>query len=372
MKYKVTVIIPSFNSEEFLEETIQTIINQTIGFENIELIINDDFSTDSSPEIINSYCEKYENINSYPLKSKSGSPGTGRNIGIANAKGEYIMFADHDDHYSEDAVENLYTSVSSEKYGLANEKSKVGIAKFQTFGDAEVLSDLWLNEDTIISSISENTNFLTINNIWRMIFPKEFLIQNNIIFPENMFAEDLAFMMESFLKAEKIVFINEISYYFRLRQGEACSTSTSKGIHYLGGLSKGYFYTKKILEENNGMEYYTILFNKHLSCWLNDLINSKTIKKEEKYELLNETLPLFTELKTIDSSPFDIQIHKIMELLNKEKLDDAIIAINNIKTPEELNLEKELAKNQKKVDNLKNTKSWLKYKTKNLIKKIKK
>ena len=65
MSYKVTVIIPTYNSVEFLDSTIASIMNQSIGFENIELIIVDDYSTDNTQELINHYCEKYENIKTF-------------------------------------------------------------------------------------------------------------------------------------------------------------------------------------------------------------------------------------------------------------------------------------------------------------------
>lgn len=70
MSYKVTVIIPTYNSVEFLDSTIASIMNQSIGFENIELIIVDDYSTDNTQELINHYCEKYENIKTFESGKK--------------------------------------------------------------------------------------------------------------------------------------------------------------------------------------------------------------------------------------------------------------------------------------------------------------
>ena len=75
MSYKVTVIIPTYNSVEFLDSTIASIMNQSIGFENIELIIVDDYSTDNTQELINHYCEKYENIKTFESGKKTGTPG---------------------------------------------------------------------------------------------------------------------------------------------------------------------------------------------------------------------------------------------------------------------------------------------------------
>ena len=79
MDYKVSVIIPVYNAEKYLKNAIESVINQTIGFENIELILVDDNSTDESPKIILDYSEKYENIVSFLSNENHGLPGFGRN-----------------------------------------------------------------------------------------------------------------------------------------------------------------------------------------------------------------------------------------------------------------------------------------------------
>ena len=107
MSYKVTVIIPTYNSVDFLDETIASIKNQTIGFENIELIIIDDYSTDNTQKLIDKYCKEYDNIKTYESGEKTGTPGRARNIAIEHAQADYIMFIDHDDKYPSTSVKNL-------------------------------------------------------------------------------------------------------------------------------------------------------------------------------------------------------------------------------------------------------------------------
>ena len=156
MSYKVTVIIPSYNSVEFLDSTIDSIKAQTIGFENIELIIIDDYSTDSTQELINKYCEEYSNIKTYESGKKTGTPGRARNIGIANSESDYIMFIDHDDNYLPDTVEKLYNAITQNS-------SDVAIGKFQTFGENYFVTEDWITEDVILNSIDENLLFFSIN-----------------------------------------------------------------------------------------------------------------------------------------------------------------------------------------------------------------
>jgi len=80
MKYKVSVIIPVYNAEKYLKTAIDSVINQTIGFENIELIIVNDNSNDNSEQIIKEYSNKYDNIIDIHLDKNSGLPGKPRNI----------------------------------------------------------------------------------------------------------------------------------------------------------------------------------------------------------------------------------------------------------------------------------------------------
>lgn len=98
---EVSVIMPSYNSEQFLVETIDSVINQT--FKEWELIIIDDFSPDNSNKIIGEYMEQSEKIKLISLKSNSG-PAIARNRGIQEAKGRYIAFLDSDDLWHPDKL----------------------------------------------------------------------------------------------------------------------------------------------------------------------------------------------------------------------------------------------------------------------------
>ena len=109
--YKISMIIPTFNVEDDLKRAIDSLINQTIGFEYIEVILVDDFSTDNTRQVILDYSGKYENIKYIFLESNSGSAGRPRNIGIKNASADYIMFLDNDDEYVPEACKILYDKI---------------------------------------------------------------------------------------------------------------------------------------------------------------------------------------------------------------------------------------------------------------------
>lgn len=114
MSYKISVVIPVYNAQNDLSKAIDSIINQTFGFENIELILVDDASTDNSKEIIKEYQSLYDNIRLGELKQNSRLPGKPRSLGIDYASADYIVFLDSDDTYEKDAFEILYDTVQKE------------------------------------------------------------------------------------------------------------------------------------------------------------------------------------------------------------------------------------------------------------------
>ncbi len=361
MSYKVSVIIPTYNSVEFLDSTISSIKNQSFNFDDIEVIIIDDYSTDDTLNLISKYCSEYDNIKTYESGKKTGTPGRARNIGIEKSNADYIMFIDHDDNYMPDTVEKLYSEITSKN-------SDIAIGKFQSFGENRIESEGWINENVVLNSIDENLMFFSMNNIWRMIFPKEFLMKHNITFPEGVFAEDLTFMIDAFVNASKIAFINEIVYNFRLRTGDNSSTSLSKGMHYLNGLIDGYYYTVEVLNKNNACKYYDTIFNQHLSVWLSDVALSESISDDDKKELIIKSQPLFKKLSNIKPYPENNAIKSIILQIVDDNLDEALnqMADYQLFRSRIHELEVELSQKKSQVTHLQTTKGWLSYKLKNI------
>ena len=114
----VSVIIPVYNAQNYIEETIQSVINQT--YQNWELIIVDDCSTDDSVELVKEFEKQDSRIRLIELETNFGGPARPRNIGIDNAKGEYIAFLDADDVWSKDKVEYQINFMIKNKYNFTS------------------------------------------------------------------------------------------------------------------------------------------------------------------------------------------------------------------------------------------------------------
>lgn len=108
-EFKFSIVMPIYNVEEYLENAINSVINQTIGFENnIQLILVNDGSPDNSDEICKKYKEKYPENIVYVIK-ENGGISSARNEGFKHAKGKYINFLDSDDMWDKNAFKKVYS-----------------------------------------------------------------------------------------------------------------------------------------------------------------------------------------------------------------------------------------------------------------------
>ena len=107
-KYKFSVVIPVYNVEKYIEETLLSIVNQTIGFEeNVQIILVNDGSTDDSEEICLKYREKYHNNIIY-VKQENSGVSAARNNGMKHIEGKYVSFIDADDKWNDNVFERVY------------------------------------------------------------------------------------------------------------------------------------------------------------------------------------------------------------------------------------------------------------------------
>lgn len=250
--YKISVICPVYNSEQYIHRTIDSIINQTFGFKNIELIFVDDCSTDSSYEIINSYAEEYENILLFKSEENHGYPGFGRNLGIEKADAEYIMFIDNDDAYEADFCEKMYGLISSEDLDLVSANyniiKKTHVEKLSIFN---LINDYDKEEENKKYIDLSQLFYLKGSEIWCKIFKKSIIKDNDLKFIENGLNEDTIFLYEYYSNAKRILFIDYYGYKW-YRDGENLSYYTPKSTYsFLESFYKMYDLLDNLYENVN-------------------------------------------------------------------------------------------------------------------------
>lgn len=190
-KNRFSIIIPNYNKEEYVRETLESIFNQT--YKNFEVIVVDDGSTDKSIEIIKEFDIKLFHTN----RKRAGGA---RNVGIDNATGDYIIFLDSDDYFTDNTVlERLNNLINGEDMIFLNyTKDK--------FGEVTIIKE----EKEDISVKIENTKNLGCPT---KCFKREIL--EGIRFPEAKRYEDINFALEAMCKATSFAYFEDSFFTYR-------------------------------------------------------------------------------------------------------------------------------------------------------------
>ena len=239
---KVSVIVPVYNVEKYLDKCLNTLVNQSL--DDIEIIVVNDGSPDNSQMIVDNYVTKYPNKVRSIIK-KNGGQGSARNLGLQYALGEYIGYVDSDDYVYPEMFEKLYNQaikdnsdvVICENYTL-DEVTGVTTKETCRIGYVDDFSNAWFGKLAV----------------WNKLFKKELLIENELMFPENIWYEDAPFTCKNLLLAKKISFVEEPLYFYLIRQG---STMNNKKLERNLDIIPAFEEIREFIKENQlTTQYY--------------------------------------------------------------------------------------------------------------------
>ncbi len=203
---KVSIIIPVYNTENYIEKCLNSLVNQTL--QDIEIICVNDESTDNSITILNKYAQKDSRIKI--INQQHAKQGAARNNGLKNAQGEYIGFVDSDDWVDLDYFEKLYNA--SKKYD-----SDLALATNIRTGNGKTKKRILLHKEEFITDLQKK---MDICHQWKdgcptnKLYRKEFLNKYNIRFPEGVSCEDKLFTTQAVYYANGIATVPDIYYYY--------------------------------------------------------------------------------------------------------------------------------------------------------------
>lgn len=207
-KIKVSVLISTFNKANYIGDTLDSILTQSMNLQDIELIVVDDCSTDNTINIVSEKIGKFLNYKLVQLDENSGTPGKPRNLSIDLSRGKYLMFIDGDDWLPTDSIETLYSLLRKNKTDYA-----AGLTKY-------FHNDRLARAGVILSKIPySKTHFRYFRKAFYHLAPAGRMVKSNIIkkndirFPEMIFGEDLQFFAEVFFNTKKISTTNKVVYY---------------------------------------------------------------------------------------------------------------------------------------------------------------
>ena len=229
----VSVIVPMYNAAEYIAECLDSLLIQTL--EDFEVIVVDDCSTDNSVEIAESYIEKF-NGRLTLTKTKVNSSGGGyvpRNVGLKLASGEYVFFVDADDFILATALETLYS------WAKENESDVVYTGAYY---DLRQLNDVYVSRDgesrdllkakqpdeptltidepkEIINTLLTPSRQKNFRNLWTKFIRRDFLITNEIVFPEIMTGGDFLWVINVYCHAKRFLRLPTPLYFYRRYAG---------------------------------------------------------------------------------------------------------------------------------------------------------
>ena len=302
---KVSIIIPIYNTEQYLNQCLDSVINQT--FQDIEIIVINDGSTDNSLNIIKEYQQKDSriiliNFTEHKIISEV------RNEGLKNTKGKYITFIDSDDWVTKDYVKTLYDNIIkydcdivATNFYFCDKDKNYRKNKFPNF----------YHKDNFSKNKNKEKLFaLRFNwHVWTKIYKRDFIINNKIFF-DGIMMDDILFTYKSILMADNIIFINKRTYFYRTFR--IFSTTLYDGRCYY--VCKIINQIKNLLISNNLYQKYKQSFYSCSYLLLATEFERGALSKQEynelcfkiKNELLNEK---YIKVKIFDRLPYKIRTY---------------------------------------------------------------
>lgn len=226
---KISIITPVYNADLYLEECLNSLVNQTL--EDIEIICVNDNSKDKSLKILQNFAKKDKRIKIINFDKTSGQ-SRARNVALESVSGEYIGFVDADDFVDLDMFEKMYKK--SQNADMVMCQAKVFDDKVKTYKDdayfaLECFDDKFAekpftHEDTV--------DFITEINVsvWNKIYRTKFLKKLGVKFQEGFIYEDLPYFYEVYTQAKKVVLLKEFLYSYRINNQNSTMTRTDKNV----------------------------------------------------------------------------------------------------------------------------------------------
>lgn len=286
----VSIIVPVYNVEKYLNKCIDSIMNQT--YKNLEILLVDDGSTDLSSKICNDYCKKDNRIKY--LKQKNGGQSKARNYGLDVAKGKYICFIDSDDFVSTQMIECFVKLIKSGNYDVV-------------FGKSIDYSNIEMLEKPFSFDVSNSTkydkrkvsllmNTTPFNRVYSKLFKRELF--EKLRFPSGMIYED-SYIAPYLYDLVNSIIVSPYCYYYRyIREGSTVHSTFSKKDYDLitVGEDRIKFYQNKKSREGVILAYKFFMsnvINLYIKAYKSNIL------KEEKKDILDQYMNVYNISKSL-------------------------------------------------------------------------
>ena len=287
----VSIIVPIYKVEDYLDECVDSIVNQT--YKNLEILLVDDGSPDACPKMCDEWKIKDRRI--HVIHKKNGGLSDARNVGLDNAKGDYIAFVDSDDFIKNTMIEDLL-------YALKKNEKTCAIANGRVLSDRKKkiapYKESWnIQKDRVIASCDFATLTLTTRigfTVWSKLYTAD--VVKNVRFRVGKTNEDTLFMFDLSKVLEQknkgMIDIAKDVYFYRIRENSICTTSKKPlEIDVVNNFTEITNYFKSIGDEKR----YKVLEVKRISVFT-QLITKLLSTRSWEQEYWNMYYPVFREI----------------------------------------------------------------------------
>ncbi len=255
MSKLISIIVPCYNVEKYIVRCLESLVNQTIGMDSIEIILVNDASTDETLQYLLEYEKKYPNNIIVINCEENGRQGRARNIGLTYATGDYIGFVDSDDFVEDTMYEELYSKAVQYDCDIV----KCEHVRDMCDGNDKLYSISTERRDALYEIISDTQReeFIVSNlmgvNTWDKLYSRSIIYDNDICFPERVAYEDIFWGSMFYLYAKRIYVVEKILYHYCVNEE---STVLKKNMSYHWDRFKVSLITWQKYEEMGALQKY--------------------------------------------------------------------------------------------------------------------
>ncbi len=252
---KISIVIPVYNVESYVDECIRSVVNQT--FSDIEIIVVDDCGTDNSMAIVEKYAKTDNRIKIVRHKKNSGLSAS-RNTGIEHSSAPYLMFCDSDDFYDPTMCQEMFNAIEQSGSDIAMCGTNVIYEADEEFRTSDITnySIKYTGTHNVTNDIIDACNV----NVWNKIYKKSKLQEHQLEYPVGLKYEDAYFFKMYMLWAKNITFIDKQLYNYRRRVGSIMNQTLKKcdnsAIDHLKIAIACFDYMKKHKKYDNNSKYF--------------------------------------------------------------------------------------------------------------------